>query len=161
MLLQETSAGDRLTRAAAQGDLSEVRRLLHQERIHPDCLNSFGKTALQVMMFGSTPVASELLKQGASPNIQDTYGITPAHDAARTGFLDTLQVLVQHGADLNTPDASGSLPIHLALREGHIPVVAYLASRSDLEHSDREGHTPPQLAAILDPHLAAILELST
>ncbi|KAM4746964.1 cyclin-dependent kinase 4 inhibitor D [Rhinophrynus dorsalis] len=161
MLLQETSAGDRLTRAAAQGDLTEVKRLLHQERIHPDCLNRFGKTALQVMMFGSTPVASELLKQGASPNIQDSYGTSPAHDAARSGFLDTLQVLIQHGADVNTPDASGSLPIHLALRECHIPVIAYLAPLSNLQHRDREGHTPPQLAAILDPRLATILELST
>uniref|UniRef100_A0A8C5P9E1 Cyclin-dependent kinase 4 inhibitor D n=1 Tax=Leptobrachium leishanense TaxID=445787 RepID=A0A8C5P9E1_9ANUR len=161
MLLQETGAGDRLSQAAAQGDLSEVKRLLHQERIHPDCLNRFGKTALQVMMFGSSPVAAELLKQGSSPNIQDAYGITPAHDAARCGFLDTLQVLVQYGADLNTPDASGSLPIHLALREGHVPVVAYLASRSDLEHSDCEGYTAPQLAALLDPRLAALLDLST
>ncbi|XP_075715103.1 cyclin-dependent kinase 4 inhibitor D [Rhinoderma darwinii] len=158
MLLHETSAGDLLTRAAAQGDLAEVKRLLCQERIHPDCLNHFGKTALQVMMFGSTPVASELLKQGACPNIQDSYGISPAHDAARMGFLDTLQVLVQYGADLNTPDASGSLPIHLALREGHIPVIAYLVSRSNLQHRDREGRTPPQLASMLDPNLAAILE---
>ncbi|XP_040271766.1 cyclin-dependent kinase 4 inhibitor D [Bufo bufo] len=159
MLLHETSAGDLLTRAAAQGDLAEVKRLLYQERIHPDCLNRFGRTALQVMMFGSTPVASELLKQGASPNIQDSYGISPAHDAARMGFLDTLQVLVQYGADVNTPDASGCLPVHLALREGHIPVIAYLASRSNLQHQDREGRTPPQLASMLDPNLAAVLEL--
>ncbi|KAM4678263.1 cyclin-dependent kinase 4 inhibitor D [Discoglossus pictus] len=161
MLLQETSAGDRLTRAAAQGDLQGVKRLLHQEMIHPDCLNRFGKTALQVMMFGSTPVALELLKQGASPNIQDAYGTSPAHDAARSGFLDTLTVLVQHGADLNIPDTSGSLPIHLALREGHVRVITYLAPRSNLQHRDREGHTPSQLAAILNPRLATILELST
>ncbi|XP_075433565.1 cyclin-dependent kinase 4 inhibitor D isoform X2 [Ascaphus truei] len=161
MLLQETSAGDRLTRAAAQGDVSEVKRLLYQELIHPDCLNRFGKTALQVMMFGCTPIAAELLKQGASPNIQDSYGTSPAHDAARCGFLDTLRVLADHGADLNSPDASGSLPIHLALREGHPPVVAYLTPRSDLHHCDHQGRTPPQLAVILDPRLAAILERNT
>ncbi|XP_053572030.1 cyclin-dependent kinase 4 inhibitor D [Bombina bombina] len=161
MLLQETSAGDRLTRAAAQGDLAEVKRLLHQELIHPDCLNQFGKTALQVMMFGSTPVASELLKQGAAPNIQDAYGTSPAHDAARSGFLDTLQLLIQYGADVNIPDTSGSLPIHLALREGHIPVITYLAPRSNLQHRDKEGYTPLQLATILNPHLASILAWST
>ncbi|XP_018417896.1 PREDICTED: cyclin-dependent kinase 4 inhibitor D [Nanorana parkeri] len=161
MLLQETSAGDLLTRAAAQGDIEEVRRMLHQEKIHPDCLNHFGRTALQVMMFGSTSVASELLKQGATANIQDPYGITPAHDAARTGFLDTLQILVEYGADLNVSDVSGSLPIHLALREGHIPVIVYLASRSNLQHCDQEGKTPLQLASMLDPSLAAILEQYT
>ncbi|KAG8441342.1 hypothetical protein GDO86_006901 [Hymenochirus boettgeri] len=161
MLLQETSAGDRLTSAAARGDLLEVKKLLQHDRIHPDCLNRFGKTALQVMMIGSTPVASELLKQGASPNIQDAYGTSPAHDAARSGFLDTLQVLVQHGAEVNIPDVSGCLPIHLALRAGHIPVIAYLAPLSDLQHRDREGNTPSQLAAILNPRLASIFELNT
>lgn len=109
-------------------------------------------------MFGSTSVASELLKQGATANVQDAYGITPAHDAARTGFLDTLKVLVQYGADLNVPDVSGCLPIHLALREGHIPIIAYLASRSNLQYRDREGRTPIQFASTIDPSLAAILE---
>lgn len=48
MLLEEVRAGDRLTGAAARGDVQEVRRLLHRELVHPDALNRFGKTALQV-----------------------------------------------------------------------------------------------------------------
>lgn len=48
MLLEEVHAGDRLSGAAARGDVQEVRRLLHRELVHPDVLNRFGKTALQV-----------------------------------------------------------------------------------------------------------------
>lgn len=146
MLLEEVSVGDRLSGAAARGDVQEVRRLLHRELVHPDALNRFGKTALQVMMFGSPAVALELLKQGASPNVQDASGTSPVHDAARTGFLDTLKVLVEHGADVNTLDSTGSLPIHLAIREGHSSVVSFLAPESDLHHKDASGLTPLELA---------------
>lgn len=97
-------------------------------------------------MFGSPTIALELLKQGASPNVQDASGTTPAHDAARTGFLDTLKVLVEHGADVNAPDNTGALPIHLAVREGHAAVVSYLAAESDLHHRDTGGLTPLELA---------------
>ncbi|KAK2506050.1 hypothetical protein MC885_011778 [Smutsia gigantea] len=205
MLLEEVRAGDRLSGAAARGDVQEVRRLLHRELVQPDVLNRFGKTALQVrpgrptsrtrtgtpdpfplvswprrwpagvrasssgltllpnvpsrrfldpyplpaqqvMMFGSPIIALELLKQGASPNVQDASGTTPAHDAARTGFLDTLKVLVEHGADVNTPDGTGALPIHLAVQEGHTAVVSFLAPESDLLHRNARGLTPLELA---------------
>nr|XP_004667511.1 cyclin-dependent kinase 4 inhibitor D [Jaculus jaculus] len=146
MLLEEVSAGDRLSGAAARGDVREVRRLLHRELVHPDALNRFGKTALQVMMFGSPTIALELLKQGASPNVQDASGTSPVHDAARTGFLDTLKVLVEHGADINVPDVTGALPIHLAVQEGHGSVVSFLAPESNLHHRDTRGLTPLELA---------------
>ncbi|XP_006875161.1 PREDICTED: cyclin-dependent kinase 4 inhibitor D [Chrysochloris asiatica] len=166
MLLEEVRAGDLLSGAAARGDVQEVRRLLHRELMHPDALNRFGKTALQVMMFGSPTIALELLKQGACPNVQDISGTTPAHDAARTGFLDTLKVLVEHGADVNRPDSSGALPIHLAVREGHEAVVSFLAAESDLHHRNAWGLTPLELARqrgaqnlmdILQGHLVAPL----
>nr|QOY46841.1 cyclin-dependent kinase inhibitor 2D [Ambystoma maculatum] len=160
MLLDgEITAGDRLTSAAARGDTLEVRRLLHDELVHPDSINRFGKTALQVMMFGSPSVAQELLKQGASVTIQDEYGTTPAHDAARTGFLQTIQLLVEHGADINVPDSHGSLPIHLAVREGHEDVVNFLSAESNLRHRDSEGLTALDLARQgAEPQLVTILE---
>ncbi|XP_020647292.1 cyclin-dependent kinase 4 inhibitor D [Pogona vitticeps] len=155
----ETRAGDRLTGAAARGDVAEVRRLLHQELVQPDSRNRFGKTALQVMMFGNIFVAQELLKEGAHPNVQDESGTTPAHDAARTGFLDTLKILVEYGADVNVPDASGSLPLHVAIWEGHADVVCFLAPQSKLQHQDSQGRTPLELAQQLGlSHIQGILE---
>lgn len=110
-------------------------------------------------MFGNIFVAEELLKQGASPNVQDESGTAPAHDAARTGFLDTLRILVEHGADVNIPDASGSLPLHIAVREGHADMVAFLAPHSELQHQDSEGRTPLELARHLGlSHIQGILE---
>lgn len=95
---------------------------------------------------GNTKVATLLLEHGADPNAQDQHGITPAHDAACTGFLDTLQVLVEHGASVNTPDKGGALPIHIAIREGHRDVVEFLAPRSDLKHANASGHTAVDVA---------------
>ncbi|MGH0177090.1 UNVERIFIED_CONTAM: hypothetical protein FKN15_074330 [Acipenser sinensis] len=94
-----------------------------------------------VMMFGNCSVARELLKHGASANVQDGLGISPAHDAARTGFVDTLRVLVEYGASVNTADSFGALPVHIAVSEGHIEVVRFLAPRSDLRQTDKRGES--------------------
>lgn len=102
--------------------------------------------SIQVMMMGNSKVASLLLEKGADPNVQDKHGIAPVHDAARTGFLDTLLVLVEYGASLNLPDQYGALPIHIAIREGHRDAVEYLAPRSDLKHANLSGQTAVDVA---------------
>ncbi|XP_016364954.1 cyclin-dependent kinase 4 inhibitor D [Sinocyclocheilus rhinocerous] len=139
MVLDGLGCGKSLSAAAARGNVEALRRILQDHRVDPDALNEFGKTALQVMMMGCTSVACVLLDHGADPNIQDRCGVTPAHDAARTGFLDTLRVLVDHGASVNVPDHSGALPLHIAIREGHGDVGEYLAPLSDLGHRDSCG----------------------
>lgn len=100
----------------------------------------------QAMMMGNPKIASLLLEKGANPNVQNKQGIAPAHDAARTGFLDTLQVLVEHGASVNLPDQNGALPIHIAIREGHREVVEFLAPLSDLKHANVNGQSAIDVA---------------
>lgn len=48
MVLSQMDAGKALTAAAARGNTSEVQRILEECRVHPDTLNEFGRTALQV-----------------------------------------------------------------------------------------------------------------
>lgn len=48
MVLSQMDAGKALTAAAAKGNTSEVLRILEECRVHPDTLNEFGRTALQV-----------------------------------------------------------------------------------------------------------------
>ncbi|KPP59601.1 cyclin-dependent kinase 4 inhibitor D-like [Scleropages formosus] len=151
-----------MSAAAATGDVRALRRLLEERRVHPDTANEFGKTALQVMMMGSTGVALLLLQHGANANVQDGQGVTPVHDAARTGFVHTLRALVDFGASVNVADCSGALPIHIALREGHWDVVEFLAPLSDLRHRDACGRSALDVAhsagsgdmvALLEHHL--------
>ncbi|XP_012694315.1 cyclin-dependent kinase 4 inhibitor D [Clupea harengus] len=159
MVLSENDAGKGLTTAAAKGNTAEVRRMLEECRVHPDTVNEFGRTALQVMMMGNTNVACLLLEHGADPNIQDRFGVTPAHDASRGGFLDTLRALVDFGASVNVPDSSGALPIHIAIREGYRDVVEYLAPRSNLSHHNTSGETALDVArASCTPDVVELLE---
>lgn len=117
---------DDLTTAAATGNTAAVDHLL-ESGAEVNGVNRFGRTALQVMMMGSLPVAQLLLKSGADPNVRDrTTGATPLHDAARTGFLDTVRLLVHFQADPNAKDNNNCRPIDIAIQSGNIEVIDFL-----------------------------------
>ncbi|KAM4583884.1 cyclin-dependent kinase 4 inhibitor B [Odontesthes bonariensis] len=117
---------DDLTSAAAKGDTALVRVLL-QKGAEVNRVNCFGRTALQVMMMGSSPVARVLLEHGADPNVAErSTGATPLHDAARAGFLETVRLLVEARADPQARDNAGCLPADLAKQNGHAEVFAFL-----------------------------------
>lgn len=87
---------------------------------------------MKVMMMGSVPVAQVLLRHGADPNVADRRtGTTPLHDAARTGFVDTVRLLVQYKADPQARDNTNCRPIDLARENGHADVVDFLESVSN------------------------------
>ncbi|XP_055973211.1 cyclin-dependent kinase inhibitor 2A-like [Sorex fumeus] len=133
-------AADRLASAAAGGRAEEVRALL-QAGVPPNATNSLGRSAIQVMMMGSTRVANLLLLHGANPNCADPVTLTrPVHDAAREGFLETLVELHQAGARLDVRDAWGRLPVDLAEERGHRHVVQYL--RVAVRGTHHGGHAP-------------------
>uniref|UniRef100_A0AAZ3R8K1 Cyclin-dependent kinase inhibitor 2D (p19, inhibits CDK4) n=1 Tax=Oncorhynchus tshawytscha TaxID=74940 RepID=A0AAZ3R8K1_ONCTS len=115
MVLSQSDAAKRLTAAAAKGNTDEVRRMLGPEcRVHPDTVNQFGKTALQVMMMGNSNVASLLLEHGADPNITDredsarqSTGQTTPAPYPSTRFPCT-------SPNLKHPNTSGETAVDLA-----------------------------------------------
>ncbi|XP_019386171.1 PREDICTED: cyclin-dependent kinase 4 inhibitor C [Crocodylus porosus] len=104
----------------------------------------------QVMKLGNPEIARRLLQRGADPNLRDSTGFAAIHDAARAGFLDTLQTLLEFKADVNLEDDEGNLPLHLAAREGHARVVEFLARSTPtrLQHRNKRGHTACDLARL-------------
>ncbi|TRY88661.1 hypothetical protein DNTS_025682 [Danionella cerebrum] len=152
--MAEYSAIDRLSVAAAVGDLREIEQTL-QSNVNVNEKNKYGRTPLQVMKLGCPCIAETLLRACADPNVRDPIlGLTITHDAARDGYLDTLQVLAQNGADVNLLDNEGNLPLHLAAREGHLDVVQYLVTHCKTEpfQMNANGYTPRDLAFTYKRH---------
>ncbi|XP_036373018.1 cyclin-dependent kinase 4 inhibitor C [Megalops cyprinoides] len=128
MLVSTAAPEDELASAAATGNTERVGILL-QDGVDVNAVNCFGRTPLQVMMMGSTAVAHLLLRHGANPNVSDCHtGATPLHDAAREGFLETVEILIQFHADKNATDNRNYRPIDVARENGHLEVVSYLES---------------------------------
>lgn len=72
-------------------------------------------------------MAQLLLDYGADPNVADgRTEVTPLHDAAREGFLETVRLLVRHHADPLARDRFNHLPVDLARQSGHGDVVHFL-----------------------------------
>ncbi|XP_030064051.1 cyclin-dependent kinase 4 inhibitor C isoform X2 [Microcaecilia unicolor] len=139
--------GNELTSAAARGDQEQVEILL-QNNANVNAKNGFGRTALQVVKLGNPGIARRLLHEGADPNVKDRTGFAVIHDAARAGFLDTVQTLLQFQADVNIEDNEGNLPLHLAAQEGHLSVVEFLVrhTESNVGHLNHKGATAHDLA---------------
>ncbi|XP_055023082.1 cyclin-dependent kinase 4 inhibitor C [Misgurnus anguillicaudatus] len=148
--MAEAMAIDKLSTAAARGDLEKIERVL-QSNVNVNERNKYGRTPLQVVKLGCPSGALALLQAGADANLRDPIGgLTVSHDAARDGYLDTLQVLAQNGADVNLLDNDGNLPLHLAAREGHLDVVQYLVTHCNTQpfQPNARGYTPRDLASM-------------
>ncbi|XP_026857188.1 cyclin-dependent kinase 4 inhibitor C isoform X1 [Electrophorus electricus] len=147
--MAEAPDANRLCTAAARGDLREIEMIL-QSNIDVNEKNIFGRTPLQVVKLGCPCAAEALLLAQADPNLRDPIGgLTITHDAARDGYVDTLQVLVNYGANVNLLDGGGNLPLHLAAREGHLDVVQFLIQHTTQPfQKNGAGLTPLELASV-------------
>lgn len=86
-------------------------------------------SAHQAVQEGNMKKLSWILsKQAHLVDAKDENGWTPIHEAARTGSLDAVKLLVQNGADVNALTEFGQSPFHLAKAthgDGHPLVVLF------------------------------------
>lgn len=84
-----------------------------------------GKAALHKAVWGKPKpdVVQLLLDTGADPNVENNYGYTPLHWAAKHGHVESAKILMKAGAQLDICNKNGDFPLTLALRFGQDELV--------------------------------------
>ncbi|MDX1646958.1 MAG: ankyrin repeat domain-containing protein [Longimicrobiales bacterium] len=117
-----------VARAAAEGDVQEVRTLLRQGADVNAALGD-GMSALHwAADRGDTDLMEVLITAGAVLESSTRIGeYRPLHIAARNGHPEAVAMLVEAGADVEArTDPSGSTALHLGATSGHPEVVRIL-----------------------------------
>jgi ankyrin repeat protein len=115
------------TAGKGKGGLQELRRLLVRLG-HTEKTNPFPPQSLwQAAHFGQLDSARAFLKRGEDPN---GSGESPLYQAAGTGNLDLVNLLLEHGAEVQ-PKRSISSPLQRAAERGHLAVVNRLLPLCD------------------------------
>lgn len=101
--LEERFELGRLHQAATDGDLEEIRRLLHTD--HARMLNVFDEVSLtplmRAAMAGHVEAVKVLLAAGSDVNANDVQrvGNTALNEVAGDGCFEMIEVLIEAGAD--------------------------------------------------------------
>jgi ankyrin repeat protein len=76
--------------------------------------------------------------------VQDEYGFTPLHFAARDDLFLIAKFLLENNADVNNQDnCDGATPLHLAASGNHSNAALWLINKkADVNLKDCRGSTP-------------------
>ncbi|XP_065164682.1 E3 ubiquitin-protein ligase MIB2 [Atheta coriaria] len=141
---------EQLVKAAAQGQIDTVRRILEESRLtrSPNIvtavdLRNGGKTALQVASHqGHVAIVSLLIQAGADVNVRDNDGDTCLHYAAFGNQPEILDILIKAGANLDVANKGGCTALHIAAHKHPARAIQILlAAGADPNCTDCYGDT--------------------
>ena len=147
---------EEILRSAERGELLQVVKWLRRNGGLVNALCSAPTRDGLASAFGLLHAAAsndqlemvrELLKRGASVDLQNSLGSTALMDAAYHGHLSTLLVLLQHSASPDLQNMYGSTALMKAAGKGQEACVkALLRAKANTELLDDDGDTALQYA---------------
>ncbi|XP_071744891.1 putative ankyrin repeat protein YahD [Lepeophtheirus salmonis] len=162
-------------------DYEKLSLLLFEEvSLSPEKLNfpdwHFGSGSIpiiQTVINEDIDSCRVLLEVGASPNVQDIQGLSPAHHAVQLRNFELLQLLISRGADVNIEDhLLGRTPLHTLcyslasnkpLSNEKVNIFHLLLEYSDVNTQTKiNKNTPLHILSFKNSHLESIIKpLST
>ncbi|XP_053798192.1 ankyrin repeat domain-containing protein 26 isoform X4 [Vidua chalybeata] len=146
----------KLHRAAASGDLAQVRQGLRKYSI--DGRDKAERTALHLACAnGHVDVVTFLVENKCKLNLFDSDNRSPLMKAVQCQQEKCAAILLEHGADPNLADADGNTALHLAVLSGYTTVAGLLLQHdANIDAQNKEGCTPLFLA--VSEHHEEIME---
>jgi hypothetical protein len=118
---------DKLSQAAARGNLTAVIKYLRKGDVNAQCVAKMNRTLLhEAVTFNNPSITELLLSRRADPNIASVFGSTPLHQAAAAGSEDICRQLLAAGADVHRRTSDGKSIAHLPRAAGHTGVLRLL-----------------------------------
>ncbi|RLW06533.1 hypothetical protein DV515_00004401 [Chloebia gouldiae] len=136
----------KLHRAAASGDLAQVRQGLRKCSI--DGRDKAERTALHLACAnGHVDVVTFLVENKCKLDLFDNGNRSPLMKAVQCQQEKCVAILLEHGADPNLADSDGNTALHLAVLSGNTTVAGLLLQHdANIDAQNKEGCTPLILA---------------
>ncbi|XP_021240512.1 ankyrin repeat domain-containing protein 26 isoform X5 [Numida meleagris] len=147
----------KLHRAAAAGDLAQVRQGLKKHGI--DERDKAQRTPLHLACAnGHADVVTFLVENKCKLNLFDSENRSPLMKAVQCQQEKCVAILLEHGADPNLADASGNTALHLAAVAPNTSLAGTLIEHNaHIDAQNKEGCTPLTLA--VSEHHEEMVEL--
>ena len=110
---------------AAASSKTECVRLLLEHGANKDARAQVRVSRSRLHVVAPTPAARALTRSAAAC-ARAQSGRTPLHEAAESGALDCLDLLIRSGAEMSAGDEDGGTPLHLAAAEGELDCMELL-----------------------------------
>jgi uncharacterized protein len=123
---EEEEPAPPIIQAAEDGDLEEVRRLVHQDHQLLDAVWIFYTPLTAAAAKGRVEVVRYLLDEGADINLRPAGSASPVITACYYGHVEVVALLLAHGADTGPLRVNGWTPLMAASIQGHMDVVELL-----------------------------------
>uniref|UniRef100_A0A670YU25 Uncharacterized protein n=1 Tax=Pseudonaja textilis TaxID=8673 RepID=A0A670YU25_PSETE len=132
----------KLHRAAAEGDLGELRHLLQKHDLNEQ--DQAGRTPLHFACAnGYTDIVTFLVDNKCQLDICDKEKRSPLMKAVECQQEFCAIYLLEHGADPNLKDIDNNTALHFAACNSNVSLAKYLIEKkADIEAQNKDGCTP-------------------